>query len=192
MNQVFKDLLATRKMPTPSTIALEIMRLSTSENTSLNDIADIVEKDPALSGTLLKYANTVLFAATTPVASIRQAIVRLGTDVVMGLALGFSLLSKHREGRCEHFDYGGFWSGSLAMAMSALCLAENLGLAVIAEGVETVTELNFLLDNDCTTFQGYYFSRPLTPADFENRLKALLLAQKSPECLDTSPQELKL
>jgi two-component system, cell cycle response regulator len=124
MNQVFKDLLATRKMPTPSTIALEIMRLSTSENASLSDISDFVEKDPALSGKLLKYANTVLFAATAPVVSIRQAIVRLGTDIVMGLALGFSLLSKNREGRCEHFDYGGFWSGSLAMAMAARCLAE--------------------------------------------------------------------
>ena len=124
MNQVFKDLLATRKLPTPSTIALEIMRLSTSETTSLSDIADIVEKDPALSGKLLQYANTALFAITAPVVSIKQAIVRLGTDIVMGLALGFSLLSKNREGRCEHFDYGGFWSGSLAMAMAARCLAE--------------------------------------------------------------------
>ena len=124
MNQVFRDLLATRKLPTPSTIALEIMRLSTSESTSLGDIADIVDKDPALSGKLLQYANTALFATTAPVVSIRQAIVRLGTDIVMGLALGFSLLSKNREGRCEHFDYGGFWSGSLAMAMAARCLAE--------------------------------------------------------------------
>ena len=124
MDQVFKSLLATRKLPTPSSIALKIMSLSTSKTTSLNDLADIIEKDPALSGELLKYANSALFAGTDPVISIRKAVVRLGTDIVMGLALGFSLLSKNREGRCEHFDYGDFWSGSLAMAVAAEGLAE--------------------------------------------------------------------
>jgi two-component system, cell cycle response regulator len=123
-NQVFKKLLATRRLPTPSTIALEIMRLSASTTASLNDIADIVEKDPALSGKLLEYANASLFTTASPVASIRKAIVRLGTDIVMGLALGFSLLSKNKGGRCEHFDYGAFWSSSLAMAVAARGLAE--------------------------------------------------------------------
>jgi two-component system cell cycle response regulator len=126
MHQIFKKMLATRKLPTPSGIALEIMRLSTNENASLHDIADIVDKDPALSGKLLKYANTALFAATTPVVSVRKAIVRLGTDTVMGLALGFSLLSKNRKGRCEKFDYTGFWSQSLATAIAARSLAEIL------------------------------------------------------------------
>ena len=79
-----------------------------------------------------------------------------------------------------------------SIVSTIIILAENLGLAVVAEGVETVTELNFLLDNDCTTFQGYYFSRPLAPADFESRLRALTFAQKSPECLDISTQELTL
>jgi two-component system, cell cycle response regulator len=123
-NQAFKKLLATRRLPTPSTIALEIMRISTSETASLNDVADIVEKDPALSGKFLKYANTALFAASEPIVSVRRGIVRLGTDVVMGLALGFSLLSKNKGGRCKHFDYGAFWSGSLAMAVAARGLAE--------------------------------------------------------------------
>jgi diguanylate cyclase (GGDEF)-like protein/PAS domain S-box-containing protein len=70
-----------------------------------------------------------------------------------------------------------------SIVSTIIILAGNLGLTVVAEGVETVTELNFLRDNDCTTFQGYYFSRPLTPADFENRLRAHTLAQKHPELL---------
>ena len=123
MHRVFKKLLTSRDLPTPSRIALEIMRLSSNENTSLNDIADIIAKDPALSGKLLKYANTALFAAA-PVISIRKAIVRLGTDIVMGLSLGFSLLSKNRQGRCENFDYNCFWSSSLATAVAARGLAE--------------------------------------------------------------------
>jgi diguanylate cyclase (GGDEF)-like protein/PAS domain S-box-containing protein len=76
-----------------------------------------------------------------------------------------------------------------SIVSTIIILAENLGLSVIAEGVETATELNFLLENDCTTFQGYYFSRPLAPADFENRLKAHTLTQAPAGCPDTSPQE---
>ncbi|MDR3630154.1 MAG: EAL domain-containing protein [Desulfocapsaceae bacterium] len=59
-----------------------------------------------------------------------------------------------------------------SIVSTIIILAGNLGLAVIAEGVETETELNFLLENNCNTFQGYYFSRPLSPADFQNQLKA--------------------
>jgi diguanylate cyclase (GGDEF)-like protein len=124
MHQVFKKLLATRNLPTPSNIALKIMRLSGSKTASLDTIADLVEKDPALSGRILKYANTALFAAPLPEVSIRKAVVRLGTDTVMGLALGFSLLAKNRKGRCENFDFPAFWSTSLAMATAARGLAE--------------------------------------------------------------------
>ena len=45
-------------------------------------------------------------------------------------------------------------------------MGRNIGLRVIAEGVETAEELNFLKANDCDEAQGYYFSRPVPPEDF--------------------------
>jgi diguanylate cyclase (GGDEF)-like protein/PAS domain S-box-containing protein len=73
-----------------------------------------------------------------------------------------------------------------SIVSTIIILADNLGFNVIAEGVETITELNFLLENKCTTFQGYYFSRPLPPADFQNRLKACALSPEPSSCLDPS------
>jgi EAL domain-containing protein (putative c-di-GMP-specific phosphodiesterase class I) len=46
-------------------------------------------------------------------------------------------------------------------------MAHNLGIDVIAEGVETEAQRDFLYNKGCRVFQGYYFSRPMTSADFE-------------------------
>lgn len=52
-------------------------------------------------------------------------------------------------------------------------LAKSLGLTVLAEGIETKAQLQFLLDNDCDYGQGYYFYRPMTTKDI-----TLLLNEK--------------
>jgi len=54
-----------------------------------------------------------------------------------------------------------------------ISMASHLGLDVIAEGVETVEQLNFLTNKGCQHFQGYYFSRPLACEDFEKYAASL-------------------
>jgi EAL domain-containing protein (putative c-di-GMP-specific phosphodiesterase class I) len=44
---------------------------------------------------------------------------------------------------------------------AAIRLAQELGIEVIAEGVETEAQANFLLSAGCAYAQGYYFSRPV-------------------------------
>ncbi|HJV82043.1 EAL domain-containing protein [Noviherbaspirillum sp.] len=51
-----------------------------------------------------------------------------------------------------------------AIARAIVTLGQSLGLAVIAEGVETVEQRDFLARHDCNMYQGYLFSRPV-PAD---------------------------
>jgi diguanylate cyclase (GGDEF)-like protein/PAS domain S-box-containing protein len=46
-------------------------------------------------------------------------------------------------------------------------MAEHLGLGVVAEGVETEEQLEFLREKGCRLFQGYHFSRPRPAEDFE-------------------------
>ncbi|MCX7179069.1 MAG: EAL domain-containing protein, partial [Proteobacteria bacterium] len=61
------------------------------------------------------------------------------------------------------------------IACTVVALAQSMGLAVIAEGVETGAQLEFLAANGCKVYQGYYFSRPLSLADFEKLAQRGLL-----------------
>lgn len=62
-------------------------------------------------------------------------------------------------------------SESVSIAQAIIALTQSLNLNVIAEGVETNEQLQFLEDNNCSKIQGYYFSRPLPEDDFKILLK---------------------
>ncbi len=59
----------------------------------------------------------------------------------------------------------------MAITAAIISLAQNLGLRVIAEGVETQAQVEFLRHSGCDEIQGYFFSRPLASADFEALLR---------------------
>jgi diguanylate cyclase (GGDEF)-like protein/PAS domain S-box-containing protein len=63
-----------------------------------------------------------------------------------------------------------------SIARTIVALAHSLGLGVIAEGVETAEQLDFLVSNDCLVYQGYLFSRPLPLDKFEQLARQNFLA----------------
>jgi diguanylate cyclase (GGDEF)-like protein len=67
--------------------------------------------------------------------------------------------------------------GDAAIAANIISLAHNLGLEVIAEGVETEQQLNFLKQEGCDAYQGYLCARPMTAGQM-----AGILAQGRGEC----------
>jgi len=59
---------------------------------------------------------------------------------------------------------------SATIAVSIIDLAHNLGFKVVAEGVETREQLEFLKENGCDQYQGYLFYKPLPFEDFKRSL----------------------
>jgi diguanylate cyclase (GGDEF)-like protein/PAS domain S-box-containing protein len=59
-----------------------------------------------------------------------------------------------------------------AIVRTIIALGQSLGLNVIAEGVETEGQRNFLAVHGCKQYQGYLFGRPVPIADFEKTIGA--------------------
>nr|WP_254774394.1 EAL domain-containing protein [Marinobacter sp. AC-23] len=53
------------------------------------------------------------------------------------------------------------------IANTIIDLGKSLNLTVVAEGVETAEQEYYLSQRGCKLAQGYFFSKPLRPADFE-------------------------
>ena len=57
-----------------------------------------------------------------------------------------------------------------AITGAIISLAQKLQMQVIAEGVETQEQVDFLAASGCDDIQGYFFSRPVAPAAFVSLL----------------------
>lgn len=62
-------------------------------------------------------------------------------------------------------------SSDKAIVRTIIVMAKSLGITVIAEGVETEEQRQFLLDSGCTQYQGYLFGKPMPIEQFEKLLK---------------------
>ena len=58
-----------------------------------------------------------------------------------------------------------------AIAHAIITMGESLGLTVVAEGVETIEQMNYLKEQSCDEMQGFYFSRPVVPEQFADLLR---------------------
>jgi diguanylate cyclase (GGDEF)-like protein len=129
----FDELKASNQLPSPTGVALAILRLGEGETTTVLDITRILQSDPALSGRLLKIANSASGGRARAVGSVREAVTHLGIRRVRHIALGFSLVSQFGRGACRGFDYAGYWSRSLAMGVAAQAISQYSGRIVPAE-----------------------------------------------------------
>jgi len=62
-------------------------------------------------------------------------------------------------------------SNSAMIVKSVIALGNNLGFDVIAEGIETAEQLQFLIDNNCALGQGFYLYQPLSQIQMTDLLK---------------------
>jgi diguanylate cyclase (GGDEF)-like protein len=103
-----------------------------------------------------------------------HALKALGVRIAIDdFGTGYSCLSYLKHFPIDTLKLDGSFVRDLAspedaqIAMGVIALAHSLKLKVIAEGVETISQLAFLREHACDRLQGYLFSRPMPPANFD-------------------------
>ena len=107
------------KIPTLPTVAIEVLRLFDDPNSSVDQIASVIRKDPAISSRLLKAANSSHYGNRDAITDVKRATTMLGRNSVAPLVLSFSLANQSSESS-EHIPYfRQFWLRSFVQATAA-------------------------------------------------------------------------
>lgn len=133
MQKTFEELRLSGQLPSPSGVGMQILKLTQGDDFSTEEIGQAISADSALTGRLLKLANSAESGSVQPITTIGEATIRLGIRTVRNVALGLSLISANRQGGCTAFDYDRYWAMSLARAVAAQQLSRQLRIGVPAE-----------------------------------------------------------
>jgi diguanylate cyclase (GGDEF)-like protein len=121
------------RLPTLPSVTLEVLQLTRNSDATLDNLAEVISRDPALAAKLLSFANSLRYGLGTEVTTLQRAAMVLGLKSVQMLSLGFSLATNLPKSGSTGFDYEGFWSRSLARAVAGRTLADSLTLPIADE-----------------------------------------------------------
>jgi len=114
-------------------------------------------------------------SATSILKNLRAAGVRVAVD---DFGTGYSSLSYLRKFPADAIKIDQSFirqmtatPGETSIVTAIIRMGQSLNLRVVAEGVETQTELEFLQSQHCDEAQGYYFSRPVSAHQFASLLE---------------------
>ena len=121
----FKDDI---KIPSPPTIAVRILNAVKKDETSFNELAQIISSDPALAAKILMLSNSSFYNIPQKIDSISRALAVLGTNTLKNIALSFVIAREFKSQSEDGFDFHFFWKRSLTAAVSADMLSSIISV----------------------------------------------------------------
>src|SRR5512139_3497819 len=86
------EIVNSRDVPTIPVLLLRILRVVDGERASAKDLVELMQRDQALAGRVLRLANSGFFACAREVSTLSRAVMLLGFQCVKNLALGIKIL----------------------------------------------------------------------------------------------------
>ena len=134
-NPAVKTLVARiNKLPTLPATYQKLVECLKSPNADMDDVAQIISRDPSMSARLLKVVNSAYFGLAKPVADVARAGALLGLDRIMALVLGQGIFSGGEVPQVRGFSLEALWAHSLATATAAhrIAIEEDLDKEQVA------------------------------------------------------------
>ncbi|RMH69875.1 MAG: HDOD domain-containing protein [Bacteroidetes bacterium] len=118
---------SVRSLPPLPAAVQRLLTLARDAEADFGEVSRVIESDQTLTARTLRAANSAFYGVPRRVETVRQATVLLGSDTIVNLALGVSVLGlQERMDRQWPLDAEAFWRHSLAVATAARLLARAL------------------------------------------------------------------
>jgi HD-like signal output (HDOD) protein len=129
-NVDFLKILSKKKIKLPEipSVVSELNEVIANPLSSAQDIADVVNKSPSLTATLLKIVNSALYSCPSRIEKLSQAVTLIGTKEIYGLALYISVISIFNKIPKEIINMYAFLRHSIACSIIARILAAHKNL----------------------------------------------------------------
>ncbi len=140
-------------MPTIPMVAMRLMKVVSGKEHSLRDVARVIENDPALTVKVLRLANSAAFAGSRKFNTINSAVVRLGTQLVVGMVLR-TLASGIFDKQLFGYESASedFWNHSLRTAIASREIAKLTDIGIQLDLVFTAGLLHDIGKSVLTDF----------------------------------------
>jgi diguanylate cyclase (GGDEF)-like protein/PAS domain S-box-containing protein len=160
-------------------LAVNISAIQIQQNNLYQEVIDVLTQTK-LSGSYLEFEITESFMMENPQASIAlfKKLKNLGISFsIDDFGTGYSSLNYLKQLPVDKLKIDRSFimdipedKEDIAITSTIIAMSKNLGLNVIAEGIETKEQHEFLKSSGCYEGQGYYYSKPLSKVDFEKFL----------------------
>lgn len=113
--------------PTPPATAMRVIALTQNPEIDLGRVADTVSADPAIAAKVMRIANSAMYARRRQSTNLRQALIVLGLNATLTLALSFTLVKTLQRDPSKGFDFGAYWKRAILSSTWAKLLASEFG-----------------------------------------------------------------
>lgn len=110
-------------LPSLPAVGAQIVELAQDPHIEIRRVAHSVSTDPALAAKVMRIANSALYAQRRKSTNLRQAIIVLGLNATLTLALSFSLVHTLKQSPPKGLDFKRFWRRSIMAATWGKLLA---------------------------------------------------------------------
>jgi len=107
-------------------VATKVVEATTGSDTTVNEVATLIEKDMALSAKLLQVINSPFYGFSRGITTINEAVSLIGFKLVANIALGLAAMSSLPRFESPGFDYDAFWERALASAVAAVMVTSRV------------------------------------------------------------------
>ena len=122
-----QTLLCLDRLPKLSPMIAQLLAQLSRRNCEIHELVETIERDPVLSGQILRLANSAIFGRLRPVSSVRHAVAMMGTGALRKFTLASSVSNLFsRTKMAKSFSVRRFNVHSVATATLLELLAEEL------------------------------------------------------------------